>query len=661
MQNLINVKEKVKKIIITVCNFFDYIFKESIFRRFFQFFPNNIFLFILSIIIISTSIGKIQNNIVYLSNGFSNYDGNFIKGKEIIQELDVKKIDYIEKIGLRIGTYQRINDSNYELIIKKDNIDIIKKDFNAKKLKDNEFNYLNIGKIEIDKDSKYVMVIRSLDATKDNAIAIGYSFFEDDYNKDEIQKQYSYKIPYVSDFNDFIKVIFIILLTIFFLTNYVTNKWGILQNKFLSVIFIYSIFTLFLIPPFEIPDEDYHFQVSYAISKFDFSKSLSENTYKEFEMPKNIKCLKTSFYNDESYFRKKDITDCLKSESANTNITLGRIGFGKVICYLVPAIAIKITSLFTNSPMIMFFMGRLFNFLLSFMIIVFAFKIMPKHKNILLIIVSIPMFIQQMVSYSYDALLNSLCILVIAYLMKFYYSVDKIKTKEFIIYSVVSFVIYIIKAPYLIIPLLIIFLDSNKFGDKKIIKYVKVFIMATVIILSTKIINKITYVKPIKHSSPAPDSGKQIAYLLSNPKNILKIIYCTFKLKLTEYLVGLIGLFGNLKYRFDWYLILSYYIFFIFVILSDNINMKLKMRIKNIISLLILFGGIFAALYLGWSSYMLPYVEGVQGRYFIPLLAPFMICVLPNKKLIDIKDSTVQGFINIIFVSFISTLLIIYY
>ena len=143
--------------------------------------------------------------------------------------------------------------------------------------------------------------------------------------------------------------------------------------------------------------------------------------------------------------------------------------------YFVSALGIKIVDAFTNSPMVIFYAGRLFNCLLSFSIILYALKKIKKHSSLVLLITMIPMFIYQMISYSYDSILNSLCILVVALLINFITEDKKIEKRDLVIYSICTILIFSIKMPYVLISSLIVFVDSKKFSDKKYKKWSTAF------------------------------------------------------------------------------------------------------------------------------------------------------------------------------------------
>ena len=110
-----------------------------------------------------------------------------------------------------------------------------------------------------------------------------------------------------------------------------------------------------------------------------------------------------------------DIGECFKSAD-NTKMRLENrfISPDYKVGFILSSLAIKIADVFTNSPMLIFYLGRIVNLVLSIVIIYYAIKVTPKYKEMFLTLGLMPMFIQQMISYSYDSLLNSICLLIIS-------------------------------------------------------------------------------------------------------------------------------------------------------------------------------------------------------------------------------------------------------
>ena len=66
---------------------------------------------------------------------------------------------------------------------------------------------------------------------------------------------------------------------------------------------------------------------------------------------------------------------------------------------------------------------------------------------------------------------------------------------------------------------------------------------------------------------------------------------------------------------------------------QEIINKKWYDVLIIILGILLSFAAVFASMYFGFTEYKLLHVEGVQGRYFIPLLIPILLLTINNKKI----------------------------
>lgn len=87
--------------------------------------------------------------------------------KKIEQKINVKG-KYINTIGIKFATYDRINDAIYRFVIKKGDEFIVNYEFNSKDVKNSEYTYFQFNDILIDDD--YVFVIEALSISADNII-----------------------------------------------------------------------------------------------------------------------------------------------------------------------------------------------------------------------------------------------------------------------------------------------------------------------------------------------------------------------------------------------------------------------------------------------------------------------------------------------------------
>ena len=153
----------------------------------------------------------------------------------------------------------------------------------------------------------------------------------------------------------------------------------------------------------------------------------------------------------------------------------------------------------------------------------------------------------------------------------------------------------------------------------------------------------------------------QLNYLLKNPSEICNIAYNTIKQNGEFYIQGLIGFFGWITFKIDFIYVYFYLLFFLYLILCEKSSFKIKNKIVIILSIFLSISLICLAMYLYWTPYRYPYVEGVQGRYFIPLLLPFLISFIPKKNIFNINKQIIYSCINIFLLQLLLTLISYYY
>lgn len=631
------------------------------FKKLFQFLPHNFFMLILFIITLCIFIPQIVTNDVRVYNSsIPNEVIEPIVREKIEEEIDAKKVEEFNTVSILFATYQRKNDSIYRLDLYKDDEKIYSEKFNAKVLSDNQYYDFKVGKVKVDKNSSYKISISPIKVDKNNSITL-YS--------NKTTDTISFRLLNNSPWYIFVIISFVIFLIGFFTINYLINNNKIKSEKsFLLIMLFYIVSILFITPALEIPDETYHFYKSYGLSKYNFSKAPADNLYKsKISVSENIKCL---YYADaESKDNVDDIDkfiSCFANSKEKKYKIPANVSNTQTLFYIPSAIAIKITSIFTNAPIILFYVGRIVNFVIGFLLLLWAIKIIPKYKQLLLLIVCIPMFIQQLISYSYDSLLNSCAILLIAYFVKFYNQKESISTKDLIVYFVLSFLMLHIKFPYFVLSLLIFLIPNKNFKNGLKSKLISIGLLYGSVILLYFIVNKIVSIGNIPSGAAGQfindGANKQLSYLLGNPSAIVKIAFMTLKNKGIGYLQSLIGCFGWLKFNLHYIFVWLYYIiFFIAVISSQRMFKNNKSRLCILVLILVIVAMVFGGMYLTWTEYMLPYVEGVQGRYFIPILFPLLLILMPKNSKVTVSNNTIYSFINIIFTAYIFTLLVSFY
>ena len=647
----------VLAIIFVLCHLFKNKIEKS---KLMNFFPKNKFMILIFVIVIITSVGCYKDNndrILYQQLDASGSIGPIINNS-YYQEIYTKDVS-TNSIAVRFATYNRVNKAEYKFaLLENDNV-IVERNFNTVNLKDGQFYPFKFDRIKLDPNNNYKIEITPISADNENCITIFNSTKNNEIN---------YKL--LSSELDYVKLFVIFIFGMIFLSlNYIINTKKLSPEKFYMLCGIYLISIMVIIPPWNVPDEPVHYYRAYKLSQITFDKSLKENLSGTEIYGPTEWCINYSGIEVRNkVYSRSAIFDCLKEqENVTRNRRLaGSLAGNNPINHMFAATGIKVVDIFTNSPLLIFFAGRLANLIISFVIIYFAIKKAPKNKLIILLVATIPMFVQQMVSYSYDSVLNASCLFVLSHIINLYEK-DKWTIKDWILLSIMALFIFSAKSIYIFVfvPLLFKKIKNKKKAIIKIgLTLLILFITYEIIKIWPNILasfNKSTEVV----TTTVSNGQTNMSYILNNPLQLLPLVYNTFVMKGWFYLRSLFGYFGWFVFSIDniyiWIYLIMMYLLLITKGLSQNI-FNVKQKTASIISCLIMFAASFAAMYFYWSSYKLNYVDGVQGRYFLPLLGLLLVTLIPKKqRKLELEEKDIFTFINTMFIMFIILLVCMYY
>ena len=216
-----------------------------------------------------------------------------------------------------------------------------------------------------------------------------------------------------------------------------------------------AVFT-FITPPLQVPDEVNHFLRINGITEFNIFKP--DNTG-----PVSILHLDSAFgYLNFSAGKKTSIADITKHFgvklepekrapiSTPTNLTLP---------YLPQALGVFTGKLLDLSPLSLMYLGRIFNFLVSVVIIFFAIRIIPQFKWIFLLLALMPKTMFLFGSLSYDSLTISLSFFTIAVFFYYAFACERnLNLKDLAMIASLVLLLLFCKPPYFILGLLFFFI-----------------------------------------------------------------------------------------------------------------------------------------------------------------------------------------------------------
>jgi uncharacterized membrane protein len=145
----------------------------------------------------------------------------------------------------------------------------------------------------------------------------------------------------------------------------------------------------------------------------------------------------------------------------------------------------------------------------------------------------------------------------------------------------------------------------------------------------------------------------QLNYVIAHPFSIFTAIKNSLIDYRGFYLTSFVGIFGNLDINIPVCFHLLFWLVLIVTLIADSAHCALTLKVKAFFMGGGILSGIasFLGIYLLWTSIMqgigVDFVDGVQGRYFIPL-APFMLTLFavkafPNFKCWNSVQESVDG------------------
>ncbi len=390
----------------------------------------------------------------------------------------------------------------------------------------------------------------------------------------------------------------------------------------------------FLLPLGQAPDEPAHIFRAYSIVVGDIEPLMNNEEGIGSYLPANLEDhLTWNPIAGSTRMLFSNITEPV-SEDTEFRVYGGSANYNP-LCY-IPQIVGLLLSRIVRSPLIVsLFIARLFNLAAFIAIIYFAIKLAPKFKGFILFFMLTPIALQQAASFSPDALVISVSVFIVSYVMYLIYGKKGVmKKSEVSLLYILAIALGLLKLIY--IPLLMTYflIPRERFGEGKQKTYHAIAMIAAVAItgLGWMVFSSKYLITPFE----GVDTMGQISFILGNPARFIGVLMRTLQIKMRFYAMSGFGMvLGTLQINLP-----EMYTYFsagiTLLLLAQNkerLKAKLNERIVYATVFFLTCLLIFLGLYLQWSTVGAPIVEGIQGRYFLPLLLLVpMFIYKPNPK-----------------------------
>ncbi|MDN7509523.1 DUF2142 domain-containing protein [Burkholderia multivorans] len=246
------------------------------------------------------------------------------------------------------------------------------------------------------------------------------------------------------------------------------------------------------------------------------------------------------------------------------------------------------------------------------------------------VVALLPMTSMIFASVSQETLVFPAIFLLIAYLERLAESSRPVDTRALVFIGVVLVLSISARPPYAGL-LLLLFRPALRFHDHGfgLFRRIAACIAIGVVAMAASWVFGSAAWAPV----PPPRSvGGQLAYLVGNPVDIVRIAGATMREHLSFYWQSFVGILGwlNVHLGRGYYVATGWMLGLAAAgaaITPSGAIRSASDRSLLLVAVLACAGMIFGSLYLTWTPLRAPIVEGVQGRYFVPL-APLFVMAL---------------------------------
>ncbi len=421
-----------------------------------------------------------------------------------------------------------------------------------------------------------------------------------------------------------------------------------------SVVFIaaglpFALAMLVLTPPFQVPDEPAHFFRAYMISE---GRLLGEPIQggSGGVLPSSLQRVSVEVRGDVVFHAhvKQDREVLLQhldtplnpDERVETEFAGATVYFPLV--YLPQALGIAAGRLFEASPLVLMYLARLFNALLSLALTALAIRIIPVHRWAMVALTLTPMVAFTRSSVSADAFTLSASFLLIAMLVRYALAVQRpLGRRDLAVIFALTVAVALTKQTYFVLAGCFLLLPKSLVGSWQRYSLVFIALIGSALIATAAWSASVSDLyRPIH---PHTDMKGQIAFVLSNPLRTFGVLVGDLYEKRVLYLDMAIGRLGWLDTVMPRGALWTLFWMFSAIAMVDShrrLSFSLKQRLVLGTTFIAAAVAIAGALYVSWTPPGAAEVMGIQGRYFLPL-APLAFLVFHNRGFATIRGSAI--------------------
>ena len=427
------------------------------------------------------------------------------------------------------------------------------------------------------------------------------------------------------------------------------KKCRIETTVLVSLLFIGLLYN-FLVLPYMAPDEERHMDMTYRFSNDLLGIEYTDDVTITKRMDDTKIELKESSDLANYYIVYQHMFEGVQDDSLVVTNATPNI-FAPFFVYFPAVLGMTFARIVGLGTIPMLMLARWCNLAFFALCVWWCMKKLPFGKMALAVIALFPMTIQQCNSFSYDAVITSVLFLYSTYIICMTYEEGPIKVSDVCILAVLSaLLVYGKSGVYLPVCLAMLLIPSKKFGAVWK-KFAAAGSLMGIALLSYINRNSGTVTQVMQTTAEnsavggiageAVQQGYSVGYFLQNPWKLIQMLANTVADKSEFYVESIVGQkMGWVEIEISRVVVIGFLVLFLFAMFKvrgekQYVTGGQKWWIS--IVCLLSAGMILMGMLLSWTPFGYVSIEGVQGRYFTPLL--LLASLLGRNKMLLLNEN----------------------
>jgi len=382
-------------------------------------------------------------------------------------------------------------------------------------------------------------------------------------------------------------------------------------------------------PPFEVPDEPAHFFRAYAVSegRLDLIPRPGRTGG---PLPASVQRIATDLLDDIPTHPDHKLDPRAIRAAFQVPLEPERrapVFFPNSLQYtFVPyvpqAAAIAAGRLCGAPPLALLYLARLANLVCGVLAIAFAVRRLPAFAWLAVMVALTPMALALLGSSSADVTSLAAAFVLVSTVAKLAWGTDgPVRGRDLLVLAASSAVLCAAKPPYLPLALLAFAIPAARLPGARRARFLLLHTTLSLLLAAWAIATSRT-VGTIRLKAGV-DSGRQIHDALLHPLRFLRVVAVDYVVHAPRYLSELVGNLGWLDARLPAPLLIAYLAVLLALVFLDaggRADVRPWQRGIAAAAVLAAMALVSASQYAVWTPYGAAFIEGLQGRYFLPLV-----------------------------------------